>query len=130
MFYIKKHYDQECDYEYIDATDILECGSESDPKLMDAYAFLCIVESWLNYFNNNRSTAFGNPDLERTIGMFRGYCMAKKWDVSNEDSKNGKVMVIRTEGGRCVYKIELPKIPDAEYKHRKEMARDMESLGL
>lgn len=130
-YVIKKHIDEENDIEYIDALDIFEYGKEYDDKIQDAYAFLRIVEDWFNYFNNNRSTAFGNPDLERTIGMFRGYCLAKKWETNETTNNDGsKTMRIQTYTGRCVYEIDIPKTPQGELDRRKDIRKDREALGL
>lgn len=121
---IKKHVD-DAGIEYICASDVLAYGNEFDDKIQKAYEFLMLVEKELNYFCNNTSTAFGNPDLARAEGKVTGYCMAKGWDW---EEANGIIRI--KKGYRTLFVIERPAIPSAERERRIEMNKELRDMGL
>ena len=130
IFYIKKYYDPHTDTEAIVPEDIFEYGKEEDPKLQHLYMFLCSVAKEFNYYNQNSSTAFGNPDLEFYRGQIRGWMQAKQWEWDEKNINGNIVVYIKTWSGRTIMKIEKPKIPKSEMQRRKEIARDLEAFGL
>lgn len=124
MIYLKKHRD-EAGVEYIQASDIFETMDEFDPKAQKAFEFLLLVEAELNYFVNNTSTAFGNPDLARAEGKVTGYCMAKGWEWTE---RNGEVRIMK--GNRTLFRIEKPALSRHEIENRKDIARLRDELGF
>lgn len=121
--YLKKHRDG--DIEYVSASDIFKVMNELDPKAQDIFSFLYLVEQYLNYFNTNTSTAFGNPDLARLEGKISGYCMAKGWTI-HED----KDFFIIKSGKRNKFIIERPAISKSELNNRREMRQMLKNLGF
>jgi hypothetical protein len=131
IFDIKKYCYENTDVEYIVPEDIFSYGNEEDPKLQHLYMFLCTVAKELNYYNNNTSTAFGNPDLEFYRGQIRGWMQAKQWEWDEKTMDRDNVVIfIKTASGRTFMKIEKPKLPNAEKKRRQEIAKDLDALGL
>lgn len=124
MIHLKKHRDED-GTEYIWATDIFGMMDEFDPKAQRAFEFLLLVERVLNYFQNNTSTAFGNPDLARAEGKVAGYCMAKGWEW---DERDGEVYI--TKGKRILFRIEKPAIPSREIENRRDISRIRDELGF
>ncbi len=130
IIYLKKYIDDDCDIEYIRAEDVLEYGNEEDQQLQHLYMFASMLEKELNYFNMNSSTAFGNPDFSFYQGQVRGWLAAMQWECEERTTDNGILLVYKTQKGRTVMKVEKPKIPEAEKRHRKQLAKDMEAFGL
>lgn len=135
--YIKKYYDEETDTEYISAEDIFNFLDENTEQGQHFYQFLCYVAQEFNYFNHNSSTAFGNPDLERIHGIVLGWCLGKKWQWEEKQTKNGKAVYIYannrkdiTEHGRLIMKIDKPKTPQTEIENRKDIAKTRAAFGL
>jgi hypothetical protein len=131
IYHIKKYCYPNTDVEYITPEDIFEYGKEEDEKLQYFYMFLCTVAKEFNYYNHNSSTAFGNPDLEFYRGQIRGWMQAKQWEWEEKTSKSGDVTVfIKTASGRTIFKIDKPRIPEEEFKRRKEISNDLSMLGF
>lgn len=130
-FYIKKYVDQNRDVEYIRAEDIFENRNEEDPKIQYLYMFLSIVEKELNYYCNNSSTAFGNPDLAKYQGQVRGWLMAKQWDWDEKQLPDKSELIsIRSRSGRLIMQIEKPALPRHEIERRREISKDLDALGF
>ena len=123
LIYLKNHHDG--DLEYINANDIFRNHPEEDPKTLEIYGFLSLLEKELNYFNNNNSTAFGNPDLSYVQGQINGYCMAKGWIIHKT-----KEHLIVCSGNRKKFVIERPKIPQSEIENRRDIRRNLKDLGF
>ena len=124
VIHLKKHRDEDGS-EYIWASDIFGMMDEFDPKAQKAFEFLLLVEKVLNYFQNNTSTAFGNPDLALAEGKVAGYCMAKGWEWMERD---GEVRIMK--GDRTLFRIEKPALSRHEIENRKEVARLRNELGF
>lgn len=130
-FYIKKYVDQIRGVEYIRAEDIFENRNEEDPKIQYLYMFLSIVEKELNYYCNNSSTAFGNPDLAKYQGQVRGWLMAKQWDWDEKQLPDKSELIsIRSRSGRLIMQIEKPALPRHEIERRREISKDLDALGF
>lgn len=121
--YLRKHRDG--DIEYISASDVFRYMNEMDSKTQEVFSFLYIIEQYLNYFNNNSSTAFGNPDLARLEGKIAGYCMAKHWTIE----ENREFLIIKS-GKRNKFIIEKPAIPKSEINNRRDIRNTLNNLGL
>ena len=131
MFYYLEKYTNANGTEYIEPLDIFKYGPEDNPVLQEAYQFADMIAKELNYYVNNRSTAFGNPDLEFARGMIKGYLTAKRWDMNRETGKSGiPLIVIRSRSGKALYKIEIPAIPQDEFDRRREISKDLDALGI
>lgn len=129
--YIKKYVDQIRGVEYIRAEDIFENRNEEDPKIQYLYMFLSIVEKELNYYCNNSSTAFGNPDLAKYQGQVRGWLMAKQWDWDEKQLPDKSELIsIRSRSGRLIMQIEKPALPRHEIERRREISKDLDALGF
>lgn len=130
-FYIKKYVDQTRGVEYIRAEDIFENRNEEDPKIQYLYMFLSVVEKELNYYCNNSSTAFGNPDLAKYQGQVRGWLMAKQWDWDEKTLPDKSELIsIRSRSGRLIMQIEKPALPRHEIERRREISKDLDALGF
>ena len=121
--YLRKHRDG--DIEYISASDVFRYMNEMDSKTQEVFSFLYIIEQYLNYFNNNSSTAFGNPDLARLESKIAGYCMAKHWTVE----ENREFLIIKS-GKRNKFIIEKPAVPKSEINNRRDIRNTLNNLGL
>ena len=130
IYYIKKYIIPGTDIEYITPEDIFDYGKEEDEKLQYFYMFLNDVAKELNYYNNNSSTAFGNPDLEFYRGQIRGYLKAKQWEWVEQEKENGILITIKSRTGKTLFKIEKPKIPNAELERRREISEDLDRFGF
>ena len=131
MFYIKKYVDENRGVDYIRAEDIFDNRNEEDPKIQYVYMFLSIVEKELNYYCNNSSTAFGNPDLAKYQGQVRGWLMAKQWDWEEKTLPDkSELILIRSRSGRIIMKIEKPALPKHEIERRREISKDLDALGF
>ena len=129
--YIQKYRDENRDVEYICAEDILEGRNEENPRVQHLYMFLSIVEKELNYYCNNTSTAFGNPDLAKYQGQVRGWLMAKQWDWEEKQLPDKSELIsIRSKSGRLIMQIEKPTLPRHEVDRRREIAKDLDALGF
>lgn len=130
IYYIKKYIIPGTDIEYITPEDIFDYGKEEDEKLQYLYMFLNDIAKELNYYNNNSTTAFGNPDLEFYRGQIRGFLKAKQWEWIEQEKENGILITIKSRTGKTLFKIEKPKIPNAELERRREISEDLDRFGF
>lgn len=105
MICLKKHVNDD-GIEYISAVDIFKDLDENNSKAQRIYQFLALVEDELNYYVDRNCTAYGDPDLARAEGKVIGYCMAKGWNL---EEQNGEIRV--SKGKRTLFIIEKPDIP-------------------
>jgi hypothetical protein len=130
IYYIKKYTIQGTDIEYITPEDIFDYGKEENEKLQYLYMFLNDIAKELNYYNHNSTTAFGNPDLEFYRGQIRGFLKAKQWEWIEQEKENGILITIKSRTGKTLFKIEKPKIPNAELERRREISEDLDRFGF
>ena len=130
IYYIRKYCYEGTDIEYIKPEDIFEYGKEEDDKLQHLYMFINVVAKEFNYYNNNTSTAFGNPDLEFYRGQIRGFMMAKQWEWEEKRQGNNTIVYIKTRTGKTIMKIDKPNLPHGEIMRRREIAKERDFFGL
>jgi hypothetical protein len=130
IYYIKKYTIPGTDIEYITPEDIFDYGKEENEKLQYLYMFLNDIAKELNYYNHNSTTAFGNPDLEFYRGQIRGFLKAKQWEWIEQEKENGILITIKSRTGKTLFKIEKPKIPNAELERRREISEDLDRFGF
>lgn len=114
---IKKYRDDERDIEYIEPTDIFTYFPECSEKGQYFYNFLIQVKRYVEYFNENVSTAFGNPDLAKFDGVVFGWCLGAKWQLDETEDE----LKISSMKGRTIIIIEKPKLSFAEKEKRKDI---------
>ena len=118
MIYIHKIIqDEKAMIDTIDPTEIFEYYKEDSAKSQEYYQFLCMLKNYLEYFNNNTSTAFGNPDYSYMEGLVIGYCMAKHWDYNETKDY---ITILSSKGRKLIY-IERPRKSLAEVNKQKEL---------
>lgn len=112
--YFHKHDDGET--EYIDSYDIYQYLKEYDNNFEWYYSFVLKMAEYLNYFQNNTSTAFGNPDLAKLEGIVYGWCCGAGWEMdTNEDT------ITIYKGKRKLFVFDRPALPQVEINKRKEI---------
>ena len=115
--YIKKYYDEDTDTEYIEPSDVFKYYEEVSEKGQYYYSFLCRVQEYVQYYNTNTSTAFGNPDYAQMGGIVLGWCLGAKWQYIETKEK----IEIRTQKGYVVMVVERPKKSSTEIDKQKEI---------
>lgn len=119
---IRKYQDGQL--EYIDPTDIFMYYPEGSEKGQYFYNFLIEVQKYVEYFNWNSSTAFGNPDHARFEGVVFGWCLGAQWQFDETEDE----LKISSLAGKTLMIIEKPKIPDAEKENRKDISEMWDEL--
>lgn len=114
--YFRRHKDADnIDY-YLDATDVFQYASENTDKGLELYQFALMVEKYMNYWNNNTPTAFGNPDYNYLMGCVEGYITAKGWGQRETTQKE----IILFKGNKKVLVIDKIEKPKSYYEAERD----------
>ena len=107
--------------EWLNTDDLFKYINEDNRNFSCYYTFVQCMADYLHYYNNNTSTAFGNPDLERMGGIITGFCLAKQWS-QNYDTGKG-IITIFDNRWKKLFEFEKPKISEREENKRQEIAK-------
>jgi hypothetical protein len=107
--------------EWLNTDDLFKYIKEDNRNFGCYYTFVQSMADYLHYYNNNTSTAFGNPDLERMGGIITGFCLAKQWS-QNYDTGQG-IITIFDNRWKKLFEFEKPKVSKMEENQRKEIVK-------
>lgn len=111
-------------FEWLNTDDLFNYIKETDKKFGCYYEFVKRVAEYVHYYNNNTSTAFGNPDYERMGGVLVGFCLAKEW-IYKENKDN---IIVLDKRERKLFEFEKPCISKMELDKRKEIQKMLDEL--
>ena len=107
--------------EWLNTDDLFKYINEDNRNFGCYYTFVQRMADYLHYYNNNTSTAFGNPDLERMGGIITGFCLAKQWS-QNYDIGTG-IITIFDNRWKKLFEFEKPKVSNREENKREEIVK-------
>lgn len=102
-----KKYPDSAGIEWLDLQDIFRYINESDRNFQLYYMFLKILKEFLEYYNWNTPTSFGNPDRDYLEGFVRGFCAAKQWYI--DETSDAGMFCIYDKHDKKIFEIEIPK---------------------
>lgn len=108
-------------FEWLNTDDLFKYISEDNRNFGCYFEFVKRMADYLHYYNNNTSTAFGNPDLDRMGGIITGFCLAKQWTQCFDIGRD--VITIYDQRWKKLFEFEKPKVSKMEENKRKEIAK-------
>lgn len=108
--------------EWVRSLDLFDFGvEEGSPFFNKWFMFISNECELLNYYNNNTSTAYGNPDYSNLQGFCRGYLAALNCYTEDIDS----VRYVKNSHNKTVMKFDIPKLSEAE-KQNLNLLKELE----
>ena len=100
-------------YEWLDPTDLFDesCPEKTEKVFMLGKACADV----LNYFNENRSDAFGNAPYARKDGFLHGYLAGAGFDLVQRETEWDIY-----KGKRIFLRVEVPKLRESYYEEVRE----------